>query len=162
MKKLRTAMVLILATALLCLMVCGCSSTTQPQSSPEDAGANQKITVTLSVECSTARAQENKVALAISDDHGIILPETSLSLPQGSSAYDALRATDLVVDASESSLGVYVSSIQSLGERDCGGSSGWLFTVNGEFVQQSASKAILQNGDIIIWHYTCDGGDDVS
>ena len=47
----------------------------------------------------------------------------------------------------------YIVSIGGLSEKDCGGSSGWLYTVNGVKPMMSASKYVLKDGDTVEWYY---------
>ena len=47
--------------------------------------------------------------------------------------------------------------IGNLYERHCGGKSGWLFSVNGEFPEASPGQYQVENGDKILWIYTRDG-----
>lgn len=55
----------------------------------------------------------------------------------------------------------YIKGIANLYERDAGDLSGWLYKVNGAFIQTGASQYKLSPGDQIEWVYTCDGGRDV-
>ena len=45
---------------------------------------------------------------------------------------------------------------------DCGNESGWMYKVNGWFPNYGCSKYMLEDGDTIVWCYTCNGlGADV-
>lgn len=57
--------------------------------------------------------------------------------------------------------GVYVEGIGGLYELDCGSESGWMFSVNGDFVSKSAGDTPVSDGDEILWTYTLDLGKDV-
>lgn len=72
---------------------------------------------------------------------------------QGATAYDALCATGLSVNAASSQYGVYVSAIGGLAEKEHGASSGWLYAVNGTTPGVSCSTYVLQDGDTIEWRY---------
>lgn len=72
-----------------------------------------------------------------------------LTLPEGSTVYDALEASKVVFDGSKK----YVKSINGLAEKQYGGTSGWTFTVNGEMVMKGAGKCELVDGDVVIWSY---------
>ena len=50
---------------------------------------------------------------------------------EGATVYDALCALGLSVNAHGSSYGTYVSAIGGLGEKQYGGTSGWMYSVNG-------------------------------
>lgn len=92
---------------------------------------------------------------------GMLVPEFRLTLDKGATVYDALKTGDLVVGAKSGAFGTYVYAIQSLAEKACGGQSGWLFEVNGTIPNTSCSSYVLQDGDVVRWVYTCDGGKDV-
>lgn len=49
--------------------------------------------------------------------------------------------------------GAYLSSIGGLSPGDCGPMSGWMFTLNGEFVTVGCDAVFPQDGDIIAWTY---------
>lgn len=57
--------------------------------------------------------------------------------------------------------GVYVSSIEGLAEFDGGPNSGWMYRVNGEFPNHSASLHKIYAGDKVEWLYTRDLGKDL-
>ena len=44
---------------------------------------------------------------------------------------------------------------------DCGGSSGWMYSVNGWFPNYGCSQYVLQPGDVLCLLYTCDLGKDI-
>ncbi len=118
------------------------------------------VTITLSVDCRRAVEQGNRVAQAVAPD-GVLLAETRLTLDRNATAYDALKASGLVIGARTGAFGAYVYAIQSLAEKACGGESGWLYQVNGEVMSTGSSSYRLQDGDVVRWVYTCDGGKDV-
>lgn len=118
------------------------------------------VTITLSIDCRRAVEQGNRVAQAVAPD-GVLLAETRLTLDRDATAYDALKASGLVIGARTGAFGAYVYAIQSLAEKACGGESGWLYQVNGEVMSTGSSSYRLQDGDIVRWVYTCDGGKDV-
>ena len=55
----------------------------------------------------------------------------------------------------------YVEGINQLYELDCGKNSGWMYSVNGTFPNYGASAYKPKDGDVILWVYTCDLGNDV-
>jgi len=55
----------------------------------------------------------------------------------------------------------YLRGINNLFEFDHGALSGWLYSVNGEFMGISSGSYTVRPGDRIIWHYTLDLGDDL-
>ena len=72
---------------------------------------------------------------------------------QGATVYDALCALGLPMNAQGSQFGVYVSAIGGLAEKDHGDMSGWVYTVNGNTVNTSASSYVLSDGDQVSWFY---------
>ena len=58
--------------------------------------------------------------------------------------------------------GYYIQGINNLYEFDCGAQSGWMYKVNGWFPNYGCSKYTLEDGDDIVWCFTCNGlGADV-
>lgn len=72
---------------------------------------------------------------------------------KGATAYDALCALGLSINASSTSMGVYVAAIGGLAEKEHGATSGWMYTVNGASPNYSASGYKLQDGDSVSWYY---------
>lgn len=68
----------------------------------------------------------------------------------GSSALDALQATDLDVTVEDSQYGAYVTSVDGLTAE---GSNGWLYSVNGESPTVSAGDYTLADGDTVVWSF---------
>lgn len=78
----------------------------------------------------------------------------AMALPDGSSALDILWAyaneNQLTVETEDDET-PYVTKI---GETAADDKSGWVFTVNGETIMESAGKTILKDGDEVLWEYT--------
>ena len=72
---------------------------------------------------------------------------------EGATAYDALCALGLSVNAHGSSYGTYVSAIGGLAEKEHGGTSGWMYSVNGVAPNTACSNYVLHNGDSVVWYY---------
>ena len=72
---------------------------------------------------------------------------------EGATAYDALCALGLSVNAHGSSYGTYVAAIGGLAEKEHGGTSGWMYSVNGVAPNTACSNYILKNGDTVVWYY---------
>lgn len=72
---------------------------------------------------------------------------------EGATAYDALCALGLSVNAHGSSYGTYVAAIGGLAEKEHGGTSGWMYSVNGVAPNTACSNYVLHNGDSVIWYY---------
>ena len=113
----------------------------------EEDTAPQKITVTVSINC------ENAVNYGY-DIAPYLLSNAAYTAEQGATAFDVLKA---LCDENGISLKyqrkTYIQGIGGLNEKDCGGSSGWTYRVNGELIKKPASSYTLQNGDVIEWRY---------
>ncbi|MGN0078400.1 MAG: DUF4430 domain-containing protein [Coriobacteriales bacterium] len=120
-------------------------------SKPKDQPSHSKpaaITVTISIDASRAGSGYGHASLG----------SCSLSLPAGSTAYDALVACGASIGGNST----YVSSINGLAEKQCGALSGWMYSVDGVFPQVSCGKFQLEDGAQLVWAYSLDMGDDLS
>ena len=142
---------LTLAFVLLALLT-GCGSSVPP----EDAAGCAVITV----RCDTVAGKSEDLPA-----DGCILPETEVAFAEGETVFDLLlraaKDARIPVDSLNTGGTAYVSGIYSLYEFDYGGSSGWIFRVNGETPSQSCDSVPLKDGDRVEWLYTCDMGNDL-
>ncbi len=152
MKRRINCIVITLMLAAVMLVAAACAAPSQPA---EADGPTVKCTI--SVDCSTALASYPDVVKDIADENGFIQSPTEYEVAEGSSVYDAMSAAGLEIDESKG----YVSSVAGLGEGDCGPMSGWLFDINGEYPLESLRDTTVNDGDVISWQYTCDGGADL-
>ena len=72
---------------------------------------------------------------------------------KGATPYDALCALGLSINARPSSYGTYVAAIGGLAEKEHGGTSGWMYSVNGVTPNTACSNYVLSNGDNVVWYY---------
>lgn len=72
---------------------------------------------------------------------------------EGATVYDALCALGLSVNAHGSPYGTYVAAIGGLAEKEHGGTSGWMYSVNGVPPKMACSSYVLSNGDSVVWYY---------
>ena len=72
---------------------------------------------------------------------------------KGATVYDALCALGLSVDARGTSYGTYVAAIGGLAEKEHGGTSGWMYSVNGTTPMTACSNYVLPNGANVVWYY---------
>lgn len=72
---------------------------------------------------------------------------------EGATVYDALCALGLSVNARGTSYGTYVAAIGGLAEKEHGGTSGWMYSVNGVTPNTACSNYVLSNGDSVVWYY---------
>lgn len=110
-------------------------------SSGNQSGSQQPgyVTVTVSV---TSSAVGNPVSSG-----------GTFTFNEGATVYDALCALGLSVNAHGSSYGTYVSAIGGLAEKQYGGTSGWMYSVNGVTPMTACSNYVLSNGDNVVWYY---------
>lgn len=108
-----------------------------------DQGGSQQpshvVTVTVSV---TSSAVGNPVSSG-----------GTFTFNEGATPYDALCALGLSINARPSSYGTYVDAIGGLAEKEHGGTSGWMYSVNGKTPNTACSNYILKNGDTVVWYY---------
>jgi hypothetical protein len=124
----------------------------------------------ISIVCHTAAEKKDEgklketVGKAVPDD-GVILEETAVVIHQGDTAVDVLRGAtrqkEIQMSVKGSGKTAYVEGINNLYEFHCGGKSGWMFRVNGEFPDVGPAKYLIKDKDVIVWEYTCNGGKDL-
>lgn len=132
-------------------------STAKPTPTPTPSGGSDKgNTCTVEIRCDTAVGKSGKAPSS-----GVILGRTAVSFDDGESVYTVLKSACDANGISLGGSGSYVSSIAGLAERDCGGGSGWLYKVNGVFMSVGCGSCTVEDGDVIVWLYTCDMGADL-
>ncbi|MBR5571406.1 MAG: DUF4430 domain-containing protein [Oscillospiraceae bacterium] len=99
---------------------------------------------------------------------GTILGTTRVGFDEGETVFDVLKrvcdSAGIQIEYSWTPIydSYYVEGINHLYEFDCGELSGWMYKVNGWFPNYGSSSYDLENGDTIVWCYTCEGlGADV-
>lgn len=92
------------------------------------------------------------VTVTISSDvvGGSVFGGGTFTFEKGATAYDALCACGLSVNASDSAYGIYVSAIGGLAAE---GTKGWNYAVNGVTPGMSSSYYELSDGDTVDWFY---------
>ena len=131
-----------------------------------DAGLPANPTCTIAIRCNTILDHmedlaegKNKYVPA----NGTILAASTLEFSEGETVFDVLkRACSLAGIQLEYSWtpmynSYYVEGIGNLYEFDCGNQSGWMYQVNGWYPNYGCSEYKVQNGDSIVWNYTCEG-----
>ena len=131
-------------------------------------------TVTISIRCDTILDNYDDLDVNLRSEEfvpkdGVILKESEYVLREGDTVFDildrAVRYNKIQMEyqgADKNSFGsVYIQGINYLYEFSCGALSGWMYKVNGEFLNRGCSKYELKDGDVVEWVYTCDLGRDV-
>lgn len=91
--------------------------------------------------------------------NGIIMRRTAVTVKNGSTAYDALKAAcdrqGVTMNVSGSVYGKYIVGFNNIDEKDCGKQSGWTYKVNDKSIWQSCDKYVVQDGDVIEFSFVC-------
>lgn len=139
------------------------SQTTKPES--------KQLTVSLTIRCDTLSADlsklRDKALEAYVPADGVILSLSEVKVKKGETVYDVLdrvcRDKGIHMEAVYTpNYGAdYIEGINYLYEFDAGQQSGWMYKVNGAFPNYGCSDYILEDGDSIVWAYTCNMGKDL-
>ncbi len=133
-------------------------------------------TCTVTIDCRELRDHPEKLKnpgkAAFVPKNGYIVKDVTAEFKDGESVYDVLRrvcATHTCTDncrycaaegiQMESTYtpqfdSYYVEGIHQLYEKDCGGTSGWTYWINGVFPNYGCSDYIVKPGDRIVWVYS--------
>lgn len=133
----------------------GTSATSAASSASQDATSPQGSPASGSSQANDAAA-DISVAVTIASpktDDGFETIDASVAVPAGSSALDALQAATPDVIVEDGSYGAFVSSINGLANGTAGAQSGWTYTLNGNYVAESADACILNDGDVVAWEF---------
>ena len=123
-------------------------------------------TCTITIDCSTILDNMDKLEPSKAEfvpEDGVILAATEVPFGDGETVFDVLQracaAYDLQLEYSWTPLydAYYIEGINHLYEFDCGSESGWMFKVNEWFPNYGCSAYTLEEGDDIVWSYTCVG-----
>lgn len=93
-------------------------------------------------------------------DNGIIF-SGEVEINDGESVFDVLlremkaRKIHMEFVNTPATNSAYIKGINNIYEFDCGGFSGWTYTVNGEMQNVGCSQCYPKPGDTIEWKYTC-------
>lgn len=100
--------------------------------------------------------------------NGTILATSSVEFEDGETVFDVLNRVceyaGIQIEYSWTPMynSYYIEGLNNLYEFDCGNESGWMYKVNGWFPNYGCSSYTLEDGDNIVWCYTCNGlGADV-
>ena len=120
---------------LLCsLPLAGCSSGTSEASSSASGAAVELAQTTVTV----------------TDADGQVASYTVETAAEGATVLSVIQATDADVTVEDGQYGTYISAINGLAAE---GSSGWVYTVNGEQVMESVDACPVADGDTVEFSY---------
>lgn len=130
------------------------------------------VTVTMEIRCDTlsddlSKLERPELADYIPED-GTILPPTEYRGTTENTVFDVMntlcRNNNIHLEFSYTPVyeSYYIEGINYIYEFDGGPSSGWMYCVNDCFPNYGSSACYLKDGDVIVWHYTCEGyGEDL-
>lgn len=152
----------------------GPDNSTDPDNSskPDDPPKPEtKMSCTIEIRCDTILNNMGDLKKGLDEfvpADGTILPTTTVTFTQGESVFDVLKricdeyGIQIEYTWTTKYGSTYIEGINYLYEFSCGPQSGWMYKVNGWFPNYGCSKYILDDGDEIVWCYTCKGlGTDV-
>lgn len=130
----------------------------------------QGITVTIAIECHTLLNNIDNIKpgyVNFIPKNGIVLNSSDIQVAANATVLDVLKQ---VCQEHNISLKIrdnsYVEEIAYLPEQILNsiydGSSGWMYSVNGQYVKVGANKKTVNEGDVIRWMYSCSGGNDLT
>ncbi len=109
-------------------------------------------------ESSSVPYETKTVDITVKSNKGVVASQKSLVIKENvTTVMDALKS--VLNDAGKTCVirgGLYVVSIDGLGEFDKGADSGWMYNVNGKTPQVAANEYKLKAGDQVLWYYTLD------
>ena len=136
------------------------SKTTTKNNEPT---VKDEISCTLNVECKSILNNMDKLKDGHSEyvpANGYIIKGYKYTAKAGFTAYDALKKAcednGIKLTAKSTMYGTYVSGINNIDEFDCGSQSGWMYSINGNRPNVSASNRKINDGDEITFEYVCE------
>ena len=103
----------------------------------------------------------NPDKLDIVPKDGVILSTQRVAIQEGDSVFDVLlretksRGIQMEFVNTPAFNTNYVRGIYNIYEKDCGTTSGWMYTVNGKRPVVGSSTYKLKSGDAVQWIFTC-------
>jgi hypothetical protein len=141
------------------------STRNDPAVSVDSLLTEERMTCTLEIRCDNVLNHQESSTMDVPKD-GIIYPASQVRFTRGESVFDILQricqSSEIPMDYTYSVTyeGFYVYEIDGFRELSYGPYSGWLYCVNGWYPNFGSSKYEVNEGDEIVWVYTCDGGKD--
>jgi hypothetical protein len=126
-------------------------------------------TVTIQIQCKLLLGvdlTDSGLAPLVPGD-GILLSTTKVTLEEGDTVYDLTRRITREKTIHFSTLGtpelgtLYVEAIGNIYEKAYNSKSGWVYLVNGTKPSTSCGLYELKAGDVLVWAYSLDLGNDL-
>ncbi|MDE5984388.1 MAG: DUF4430 domain-containing protein [Eubacterium sp.] len=137
-------------------------ASSKPTTTARQTTTSSTITCSVTIECTSVLDNMDELKAGHEDyvpSDGYIISNYSVTLPNDSTAYDAVKAAcenrGVTMNVVSSSYGKYIAGFNNIDEKDCGNQSGWLYFVNGKSPSKSCNKYTLSNGDNVVFSYTC-------
>jgi hypothetical protein len=115
------------------------------------------IIVLLVSACGSSSDDKLSCTLSVITHTEAIIDGEAVSFAEGESVLDiliaAVQEAKLQLEYSGAGATAYVRGINDLYEFDEGPESGWVYTVNGEEIMESAGAYKPRDGDTLIWQY---------
>ena len=138
-------------------------TTSKATTKKNEPTVKDEISCTLNVECKSILNNMDKLKDGHSEyvpANGYIIKGYKYTAKAGFTAYDALKKAcednGIKLTAKSSMYGTYVSGINNIDEFDCGSQSGWMYSINGNRPNVSASSQKINDGDEITFEYVCE------
>jgi len=132
------------------------------------AGNPQALQITISDTTQTGgggstQPDEESITLKVVGRDETILPTTTVPLEDGDTPYSVLvrKIGRDQVTAVGSGSSFYVSRIKGTKAGEDGPSSGWMYSINGDYPKVGAASISLEDGDAVAWRYTTNLGEDI-
>ena len=137
---------------------------------------------TVRIKCNTIYDNLSKLKSGKKDflpSNGVILNNVKVELNGGESAFDVIKkaceenvCTDNCKYCKANGVQIeytytpafnnyYIEGIHQIYEKDCGTQSGWMYSVNGVFPDVGTSSYYVSPGDVIVFSFTCNMGEDI-
>lgn len=138
-------------------------TTSKATTKKNEPTVKDEISCTLNVECKSILNNMDKLKDGHSEyvpANGYIIKGYKYTAKAGFTAYDALKKAcednGIKLTAQSTMYGTYVSGINNIDEFDCGSQSGWMYSINGNRPNVSASSQRVTDGDEITFEYVCE------
>ena len=137
---------------------------------------------TVRIECKTIYENLSKLKsgkVNFLPTSGVIIDNVKVELNGGESAFDVIKkaceenvCTDKCKYCQANGVQIeytytpafnnyYIEGIHQIYEKDCGTQSGWMYSVNGAFPDVGTSSYKVSSGDVIVFSFTCNMGEDI-
>lgn len=115
---------------------------------------------TITIDCTAALKNRDKLKEGHEEylpSSGYIIKDCSVKYEDGDTVFSlfqrACRENGISMRCRKTGFGMYISGINELDEKDCGGTSGWTYYVDGKFPNISTDNYKLSGGEKIEFKY---------